>query len=93
MIRSFKHKGLRAFFEKGNKSGLNSKLVVKIRRILARLDAATDKMDLEYPATTGLHQLKGDLKGYFAVSVSGNWRITFKFKDGDVYNVDLIDYH
>jgi len=65
----------------------------KIRRILARLDAATEKKDLDYPATSGLHQLRGNLRNYLAVSVTGNWRIIFKFKNGDVYDVDLIDYH
>ncbi|MDC0357695.1 type II toxin-antitoxin system RelE/ParE family toxin [Oligoflexia bacterium] len=93
MIRSFKHKGLKAFFEKGAGAGLNPKMLGKIRRVLARLDAATDKKDLEYPAAQGLHQLKGNLKGYFAVAVTGNRRIIFKFKDGDIYDVNLIDYH
>ena len=93
VIRSFKHKGLKSFFEKGKRAGLNQKMISKIRRILARLDAASSLKDLDYPATTGLHRLKGNLKNYLVVSVSGNWRIIFKFKNGDVHDVDLIDYH
>jgi proteic killer suppression protein len=92
VIRGFKHKGLARFFETGSKSGIRSQHAERLRLILARLNAATAPRDMALPGLD-LHPLKGDRKGTWAVSVSGNWRITFRFvgKDGDV--VDYEDYH
>ncbi len=92
MIRSFKHKGLARFFEAGSKSGIQAQHAERLRLILGLLNAATAPGDLSLPGLK-LHPLKGDRKGAWAVSVSGNWRITFKFvgKDADV--VDYEDYH
>ena len=92
MIQGFRHRGLKRLYEKDERRGLSADQVDKIARILARLDEADgpDKMDL--PGFR-LHPLKGDLKGFWAVSVSGNWRIVFRFEGGDAYDVDLLDYH
>ena len=92
MIKSFKHKGLKQFFESGNFSRINTEHRKKIRLILTMLNAAKEIKDLNYPGSE-LHQLKGDFKDFWSVSVSGNWRIIFKFLDNDVYDVDYLDYH
>jgi proteic killer suppression protein len=92
VIRGFKHKGLAKFFETGSKSGIQAKHADRLRLILGQLSAATAPEDMKLPGLD-LHPLKGDRKGFWAVSVSGNWRITFKFvgKDADVVNYE--DYH
>lgn len=92
MIVSFRHKGLRRFFEDDDRSKLPPELVERIRSILAFLDAAGRIEDLEQP-TLRLHALKGDLKGFWAVTVRANWRIVFRFDDGDASDVDFVDYH
>ncbi|MEK6481849.1 type II toxin-antitoxin system RelE/ParE family toxin [Catalinimonas sp. 4WD22] len=92
MIKSFRHKGLKKFFEKGDLSGINPTHTKKVRKIMVRLNSATELKDLNYPGG-GLHKLKGDLEGHLALKVTGNWRITFLFEDGDVYVVDYQDYH
>ena len=92
MIRSFRHKGLRDLFEKGERRKLKQDHVAKIERILARLDEAVDVEDMDLPGFR-LHQLKGDLRDPWAVSISGNWRIAFRFEDSDAYDVDYLDYH
>ncbi len=92
MIESFKHKGLRQLFEDDNARGVNAEHVRKIKQILAVLDAAETIEALQLP-TFRLHPLKGDLKGSWAVTVRANWRIIFRFEDGKVFDVDLVDYH
>ncbi len=92
MIASFKHRGLRMLFENDDRRRLSATQVDKIKRILARLDEAIDIKHMALPGF-GLHPLKGELKGSWAVSVSGNWRIIFRFDKGNVYDVDLVDYH
>lgn len=92
MIASFRHRGLRRLYEEDNHRGLSASHVDKIKRILARLDEATDVRNMALPGF-GLHPLKGKLKGLWAVSVSGNWRIVFRFENGNAYDVDFIDYH
>jgi len=92
MIISFRHKGLKRLYEQGDPSRLQPELVRRIENRLTRLDAATELKDLNAPGYD-LHQLFGNLKGLWAIKVSGNWRIIFDFKDGDVYGVNLIDYH
>jgi proteic killer suppression protein len=92
VIQGFRHRGLKRLYAKDERRGLRADPVDKIARILARLDEADgpDKMDL--PGFR-LHPLKGELKGFWAVSVSGNWRIIFRFEGGDAHDVDLVDYH
>ena len=92
MIKSFKHRGLEEFFNSGKKSGIRPEQAPKIARILDRLNAANDVRDMNYPGSF-LHKLSGELKGQYSVRVSGNWRIFFKFKNGDAYVVDYDDYH
>lgn len=92
MIKSFKHKGLKIFFETGNTKGIQAEHAKKIRRILAILDEIVDISEINFDSYN-LHQLKGDLKGLWSMRVNGNWRITFEFKDQDVYIVDYQDYH
>ena len=92
MILGFRHKGLAKFFETGSKSGIQAQHAARLRLILGRLGAATSPNDMALPALD-LRPLKGNQRGRWAVSVSGNWRITFGFvgKDGDA--VDYEDYH
>ena len=92
MIESFKHKGLRQFFEDANPKGLNPEHVRKIKQILGLLNAAQKIADLDY-ATFRLHPLKGDLHRCWAMTVRANWRIIFRFEDGKAFDVDLVDYH
>ena len=92
MIKSFSHKGLKNFFYDGTKKGIQPKHVNKIGDILDRLDASTIIGDMKFPGSD-LHLLEPKRKEKWAVKVSGNWRITFKFKEGNVYEVDYVDYH
>ena len=92
MIKSFSHKGLEDFFYDGMKKGLQPKHVHKIGDILDPLDAAAAIEDMNFPGS-GLHPLKGERKGEWAVEVSGNWRIAFKFVNGNAHDVSYEDYH
>jgi len=92
MILSFRHKGLRFLYEEGNRRYVQPEYANKIDRILARLDEATGPEAMNLPGFR-LHSLKGSRTGYWAVSVSGNWRIVFRFEGENVGDVDLIDYH
>ena len=76
----------------GNTKGVKQDHVKRLRNILVRLDSATDIEDMRYPGSR-LHSLQGDLQAHHAVTVSGNWRVTFKFENGDVEVVDYLDYH
>lgn len=92
MIRTFKHRGLKRLYERGDHSQVSSEYRNRIEDIIARLDIAVSPDDLNLPGY-GLHQFKGNLKGFWAVKVSGNWRIIFQFRDGDAFDVNLTDYH
>jgi toxin HigB-1 len=92
VIRSFRHKGLERFFTKSERKGIDASQADRIRRILDRLDAAIRPEDMNLPGYR-FHGLKGDRKGEYAVSVSGNWRITFRFEAGDAVYVNWEDYH
>ena len=92
MIESFKHKGLKRLFEEDDRSKLAADMVERIRLILSALEAAGSIDDLNQPSFR-LHQLKGSLKGYWAVTVRANWRIVFRFEGEKASNVDLVDYH
>jgi len=92
MIRSFRHKGLERYFVKGTKAGIRTDHEKRIRLILARLEASTSPRDMNLPGLR-LHELTGDRKGTWSVSVSGNWRITFRFEGEDAGAVDYEDYH
>ena len=92
MISSFRHKGLEALYQDDQTKGVSQALVKRLRQILALLDSAKVVEDMNLPGLK-LHILTGNLKGYYAVSVSGNWRIIFQFAEGQARHVDLIDYH
>ena len=92
MILSFKHKGLKRLFEEDDTRKVKQDHVKRLARILAALDAAASPEQLDAPGW-GLHKLKGELRDFYAVKVSGNWRVIFRFEDGDVLDVDYLDYH
>lgn len=92
MIVSFRHKGLKLFYEKGNSSKLQPQHVSKIRLILTRLDAASAVEDINVPGYA-LHQLTGNLREYWSVKVDKNYRIIFRFDAENAHDVDYIDYH
>jgi len=92
MIKSFAHKGIKKFFLTGNKAGIQAKHADRLRLILAQLNQAKVVEDMQIPSL-GLHELKGDRKNTWAVTVQANWRITFRFTDGDAEIVDYEDYH
>jgi toxin HigB-1 len=92
MIQSFKHKGLERFFTKGDHRGVPAKHGARIERLLDRLDVCTRPGDMDIPGFR-FHPLKGDRLGEYAVAVSGNWRITFRFVADDAIDVNLEDYH
>ena len=92
VIRSFKHRGLKRLYERGDRSGVRPDLVETVERILTVLDSATTPQGLDLPRYR-LHPLKGDLKGLWSVTVRANWRIVFRFEGEDAFDVELIDYH
>jgi len=92
MIRSFRHRGLKRLYEQGDRRRVNPNHVEKIEVILADLDAAGSIDHMRRPGYR-LHPLSGELKGFHAVDVSSNWRIVFRLDAGDVFDVDLVDYH
>ena len=92
MIRTFKHKGLKKLYETGSKKGVQPDHVRRLRLILARLDASRSADDMDLPGLD-LHPLKGSFKGFWAVSVSGNWRVIFRFENGNAIDVNYLDYH
>ncbi len=92
MIRTFKHRGLKRLYERGDQGKVSTEHLELIEDILAFLVIAEKPQDLAKPGYN-LHPLKGNFKGFWSVKVSGNWRIIFRFKNGDAFDVDLIDYH
>ena len=92
MITSIRHKGLRKFFYDGDHRGIPAEFAARIERVLDRLDSCIKPADMDVPGFK-FHQLKGERKDSYAVSVSGNWRVTFKFDGENAVDVDLEDYH
>ncbi len=92
MIVRFRHKGLKALFETGSERGVQPAHARRLRLILSRLDASRSPRDMNLPGLA-LHTLKGKRSGHHAVSVSGNWRVTFRFEGPDAVDVDYLDYH
>jgi proteic killer suppression protein len=91
-IARFKHKGLEIFFHTGSTRGIQVRHAGRLRLIMGRLNVAQEVRDMALPGL-GLHTLKGDRHTTWAVRVSGNWRLTFRFEDGVPTDVDLEDYH
>jgi proteic killer suppression protein len=92
MIRSFKHRGLKRLYECDDRSGIRPDLVDTVQEILTVLDDAVTPQELGLPGYR-LHPLKGDLRGFWSVTVRANWRIIFRFAGADAFDVELIDYH
>ena len=92
MIKSFTHKGLYKFFTTGSSAGIQAKHINRLRAILTFLNEAENVEDMNLPGFQ-LHPLKGNKKELWSVSVNGNWRIIFRFEDGNAYVVDYLDYH
>lgn len=92
MIQHIRHKGLRKLYEDDVSKGVEQIYVDKLKRILSKLDSAGSAEDMNLPGYR-LHQLTGDLKGFWAVTVGANWRVIFRFVGVDIVDVDLVDYH
>jgi len=92
MIRSIRHKGLKRLYEDDDPRGVMRAHTEKLRDILARLDAAATAADMDLPSFR-LHPLKGELKGFWAVTVRANWRVIFRMAEGDALDLDYVDYH
>ena len=92
MIKSFAHKGLERFFLTGSKAGIQPMQAERLRLLLSMLDQAFSMDDMAAPRLR-LHALKGDLAGLWSVTVQANWRLVFRFDNGDAYVVDYLDYH
>ena len=92
MILSFRHKGLKRLFEKGEAKGIRADQLERIENILFVFSRARKPEDVDLPGFH-LHPLKGDMKGLWAVTVRANWRVTFRFEEGEACDVDLVDYH
>ena len=92
MIKSFKHKGLKAFFDTGSKAGIRPDHAPRLARQLRQLNDAATPADMNIPGWR-LHQLSDNLSSHWSVTVNGNWRMTFMFEAGDAILVDYQDYH
>ena len=92
-IKSIRHKGLRRLYEDDDSRGVQAAFADKLRDMLQALDVAAAIDEVETVPGWRLHPLKGDLKGYWSLSVSGNWRLVFRFENGDAFDLDLTDYH
>jgi proteic killer suppression protein len=92
MIQRFRHRGLKRLYERDERGGVKAEHVARLERILTLLDVAQRLADIDLPGYR-LHPLKGDRKGEWSVSVSGNWRVAFRFDEGDVTDLNYEDYH
>lgn len=92
MISTFKHKGLETFHQQGMLKGIQPTHAKRLRGILAFLEAALVVSDMDVPGLN-LHPLKGNMKNYWSVKVDGNYRVTFRFENGNAYDIDVVDYH
>lgn len=92
MIKSFKHKGLELFYNTGNIKGIQAVHAKKLEYLFVLLDAMSSTEDMKLPMLR-FHQLKGDKKNLYSITVQANWRLTFEFKNENVYILDYTDYH
>ncbi|NOT18483.1 MAG: Killer protein [Sulfuriferula sp.] len=92
MIKSFRHAGLQRFFETGSKAGINPEHAPRLNRILGVLNSATVIAQIDIPGYKP-HKLNGDLAAFWAIKVSSNWRIIFKFEHSEIELIDYLDYH
>ncbi len=91
-IKSFRHRGLKRLFEEDDRRGVPAAQAAKIADVLAAIDTAEEPGDIGLFPGWRLHPLKGDLKGFWSVTITGNWRVIFRFDKGDAFDVDLTDY-
>jgi proteic killer suppression protein len=92
MIKAFRHKGLSNFFINGDTAKIQSDHVKKLRLLLANLNAATNIENMNLPGLN-LHKLQGNMKDFWSIKINGNWRLVFRFNNGDADEVDYLDYH
>ena len=92
MIRGFRHRGLKRLYTRNDRSGLSAEQLPRIMAVMDLLNVANSPKELELPGYH-LHPLRGDLRGFWSVRISGNFRLVFRMEDGDVFDVDLVDYH
>jgi len=92
VIQSFRHRGLKELYENGRSARVAQEHVAKLLRILTALDRSSSPTGMDIPGFR-LHPLKGRMQGHYAVSVSSNWRVMFRFDDGHAVDVDYLDYH
>ena len=92
MITGIKHKGLKRLYDRGERQGIGANMLARVEEILSILDAAESIEELDIPGYR-LHPLTGNLKGFWSIRVTGNWRIVFRFENGEAFDIDLIDYH
>jgi proteic killer suppression protein len=92
-IQSFRHKGLKRLFDDDDARGIQANFISKLRDMLAAIDAASTVEEIALFPGWRLHRLKGDLAGHWSLTVSGNWRVVFRFESGDAFDLDLVDYH
>ncbi|PCJ63666.1 MAG: peptidase [Candidatus Hydrogenedentota bacterium] len=92
MIRTIRHRGLKRLYQRDDRSGLSVEMLTRIARIMDLLDIATRPKDLDLPGYR-LHPLRGDLRGFWSIRITGNYRLIFRMEDGDVFDIDLVDYH
>lgn len=92
-IKSFRHRGLKRLFEEDDRRGVPAAQAAKIADVLAAIDTAEKPGDIGLFPGWRLHPLKGDLKGFWSVTITGNWRVIFRFDKGDAFDADLTDYH
>ncbi len=93
MIKSFANSATRRFYELGRPSGFRGLDIAAAHELLATLDSATNLTELGNLRSIGLHKLKGDRRGQWAMSINRRWRLCFEFRDGDAFNVEIVDYH
>ena len=92
MIQSFRHRELKKFFENGKSSKINDQHFKRLQLVLFKLDTAETIKDLNFPGSN-LHTLSGKMQDFWSIQVSGNWRVIFRFEEGNVFDVDYVDYH
>ncbi len=92
MIKSIKHKSLKNYWLTGSLKGLNAEWIPRLKRMIAALEAASKPDDLALPSYN-FHELKGDMKGYYSIKLTGNYRVIFKFEEDSFTLVDIVDYH
>ena len=92
MIKTFSHKGLNNFFNNGDTTKIQSDHIKKLRLLMANLNAATKIENMNLPGL-GLHKLQGNMKDFWSIKINENWRLIFRFSNGDAYDVDYLDYH